>query len=203
MIAAGLSVLAFGAMAQPAPKTAAPAKAATPAKTAAKAAPAWRVDARNSAIEFSGQHAGAPFKGSFTQWSADIRFDPNNLSGSSARVTVQTGSARTSDATQTGTLKEPEWFNARQFPTAVFQTTAIKALGANRYEAAGMLTIKGKPVPVTLPFTLNIVGANAEMTGALTLDRRALGLGLSSDASGDWVSLQIPLSVRVKATRAP
>jgi cytochrome b561 len=205
ILGATLALCATLACAQPAPtakKAPAPAKAPVAAVKTAASAPAWTVEAPASSIEFSGTHAGAVFTGKFERWSADIRFDPANLPGSSARVTIQTGSAKTRDGTQTSTLKSSEWFNVAAHPTATFQTSSIRALGPNRYEAVGTLTIKGKANPVTLPFTLAITGANADMTATLPLDRIALGMGLTSDPRAEWVSRQITLNLRVKAKRA-
>jgi cytochrome b561/polyisoprenoid-binding protein YceI len=173
---------------------------ATP--TAAQAA-RWTVDAKASSIGFSGTHAGNAFKGSFTAWTADIRFDPANLAASKAVVTIDVGSARTGDGTQESSLREGEWFNPGKFQKAVFETKSIKSLGGDRYEAQATLTMKGKAVPVKLPFTLKINGATADMTGTVTLDRKALDLGMLSDSAGEWVSLAIPVSVKVKAQKAP
>jgi cytochrome b561 len=203
LVAAVAAFSISNACAQP-KATPAPATKVAPAaqQKALAPAPAWSVDARNSAIEFSGTHAGAAFKGAFQKWRADIRFDPANLAGSSARVTIETATAKTKDGTQTSTLKSGEWFDAKAHPNAVFQTTSFSALGANRYEAAGTVTIKGKAVPVTMPFTLAITGADATMTAALTLDRVALNMGMKSDPNAEWVSRQIALAIRVRAKRA-
>lgn len=192
----------------PAPDATPPATAPAAATTPAAAAPAattakWAVDAKSSAIEFSGQHAGKAFKGRFERWTADIHFDPAALDQSKAVVTIETGSAVTGDGTQEGSLKESEWFGPAKFPTARFETTRITATGAETYEARGTLTIKGKAYPVVLPFTLKIKGGEAEMRGALTLDRIALDLGVGSDPTADWVSRSIAVEVRVKAQRAP
>ena len=183
-----------------------------PAAIAISAAPAaapsvqvarWVVDPKASSIGFAGTHAGNAFKGSFSTWTADIRFDPANLAASKALVTIDVGSARTGDGTQESSLREGEWFNPAKFPKAVFETKAIKSLGGDRYEAQATLTVKGKAVPVTLPFTLKMTGATAEMSGTATLDRKTLDLGLVSDSAGEWVSLAIPVSVKVKAQKAP
>lgn len=176
---------------------------ATPAAAPSADIQRWQVDPKASSIGFSGTHAGAAFKGSFTAWTADIRFDPANLVASKALVTIDVGSARTGDGTQESSLREGEWLNPATFPKAVFETKSIKSLGGDRYEAQATLTMKGKAVAITLPFTLKITGATAEMAGNVTLDRKALDLGLISDASGEWVSLAIPVMIKVKAQKAP
>ena len=177
--------------------------AATPKAAPTAAAPAWTVDAAQSSIAFEGQQYGQAFKGVFQRWSADIKFDPANLAGSSARVTIETGSARTGDGTKDDTMKQGEWFDTSRFPTAVFQTQSITAQGAGKYSAAGTLTIKNKAYPVTLPFTLAIQGANATMQAALPLDRLNLGLGAASDPKGSEIGRNVQVRIQVKATRRP
>jgi cytochrome b561 len=162
----------------------------------------WTVDPRASEIEFSGVHAGKDFAGKFERWTADIRFDPENLDRSQVIVEVDVGSARTGDATKDGSLKEPEWFNPGQFPKARFTATRFKALGGQSYEAQGKLTIKDKTIPVTLPFALDLKDDEAKMRARITLDRIALGLGIASDPSAEWVSQSIAVDIRVEAARA-
>lgn len=165
--------------------------------TAAK----WAVDQSKSSIGFGGEHAGKAFKGRFEDWEAYIWFDPADLPGSKAVVIVRTGSARTGDATQEGSLQEAEWFGPKLFPEARFQSTGFRALGGDRYEAQGTLRVKDRSVPVTLPFTLKSEGARAKVEGMLTLDRTALNLGMFSDPGAEWVSREIEVTVEVEAKR--
>jgi cytochrome b561 len=187
------------------PPAAAPVEAiATPPSAASNAvASAWTVDRSRSAIRFAGEQAGAAFNGRFERWSADIRFDPRDLAGSRALVRIETGSARTGDATQEGSLLEKEWFDPKGFPAATFEAKAFRALGGNRYAADGALTIKSKTVPVTLPFTFQETDQRARVSGAVEVDRTAFDLGLASDPNGEWVSKIVRVAIEVEATRAP
>ncbi|MNE59226.1 hypothetical protein D3C80_1543100 [compost metagenome] len=164
-------------------------------------ATAWTIDKAASAIEFTGTHAGAAFKGRFEQWEGQVWFDPADLAGSKAVVLVKTGTARTGDATQEGSLSGAEWLDPSAYPTARFEATSFKAMGGDRYEATGTLRIKMTTVPVVLPFTFDEANGVATVAGRLELDRTALDLGMMSDASGDWVSKAIGVEIRVKAKR--
>ncbi|KAB2692840.1 hydrogenase [Ochrobactrum sp. Kaboul] len=181
----------------------APASPAPAATTSAEAnATAWAIDPAASAIRFTGTHAGKHFAGQFSQWSGDIRFDPDNLAGSKAVITVNTGSATTGDATQESSLKNGEWFNARRFPDAHFETKSFRSLGGEHYEADAILTIKNKAVPVVLPFTYKPEGDIAAVEGSIELDRAALNLGMFSDPAADWVSKTIAVTINVTAARS-
>ena len=173
----------------------------TPAAAFAKAVD-WNVDRNASAIRFSGTHAGNAFKGSFGQWTARIRFDAKDLKASRFIVVIDTASATTGDKVQETTLVNPEWFDSATHKFATFRSTSISARGGNRYAAQGMLEIKGKATPVTLPFTVDISGNKAKANGSLTLDRMALDMGTKSDPKGDFVSRNIDLAISVSATKA-
>lgn len=185
----------------------APAAAAAPAAGPAEpvspgTATAWRVDPQASRITFSGVHAGAPFTGRFERWEAQIWFDPADLAGSKAVADIATGSARTGDATQEGSLGSAEWLDPAGFPTARFEATAFRALGGDRYEAEGTLTLKEQTVPVTLAFTYRREGEVARVEGTTTLDRTAFDLGMASDPSAQWVSRRIEVRIEVVAQPA-
>jgi cytochrome b561 len=156
----------------------------------AYAAPAvWKVDAAKSKIAFSGTAPEGAFTGTFGKWTADIKFSPKELPASSAAVTIVLDSARVPDPTGTASLKEDDWF---------YKTTAIKSLGANKYEADGVLTIRNKAVPTKLPFTLAIAGKTATMNATLNLDRFAFDVG--KPIGEDLVSKVIKVDIAVVAT---
>ena len=174
---------------------------AAPTKSASKPSQAWSIDAKQSRIGFSTTWAGNAVKGSFGQWSGDIRFDPANLAGSSAAITIMTGSAKTGVKEPDDNLPGADWFDTRKFPSARFTTSSIRALGQNRYIADGVLTIKGVNYRLALPFNVTIAGPVATMTGQVTLDRIALKLGLESDSDAEWVARPTVVSILVRATK--
>lgn len=209
-VAAGVGAIAVlmfagGMLSSPPAGAAAPEAAATkPASAPAEpivpgTAKAWTVDRAASSITFAGAHAGAAFKGRFDDWEGHIWFDPADLAGSKAVVLVRTGSARTGDATQEGSLAEAEWFDPKTFPVARFETQGFRSMGGDRYEATGTLRVKDKTTPVVLPFTLTMTGGQAKAVGKLKLDRTTLNLGLYSDPSADWVSQMIDVEINVSA----
>ncbi|MFN7109684.1 MAG: YceI family protein, partial [Brevundimonas sp.] len=193
-------VLATAPVSTPAPEPE-PVAEEVPDKTAVKAG-AWTIDRAASSIAFGGTQSSAAFKGRFEQWAGQIRFDPEDLAGSKAVITVQTTSARTGDATQEGSLQGAEWFDTGQYPTARFETMGFRALGGDRYQATGRLRIKTTSLAVVLPFTFRESAGVATVEGRLELDRTALNLGLESDATGDWVSKMIGVQIKVSARRA-
>jgi len=165
-------------------------------------APNWAVDAANSRLGFRGAFNGDAFNGVFHRWSAQIAFDPKNLAGSKAVVSVDVASAATGDADRDQAMPTADWFSAQTQPKATFVATAFKDLGGGKYQASGDLTIRGVKKPVVLPFTLAISGDTARMNGSLVLNRTAFGIGQGQWKTGDVVATEVTVTVALTARRA-
>jgi cytochrome b561/polyisoprenoid-binding protein YceI len=207
LIAFGAGVAFFAAVAgfgQLSTAGAAPPSAAP--TTLQSNAPAWEVDTAASAIIFKGAYMGRPFEGRFNRWTADIRFDPADPAATRVRVDIDMTSAATGEMYYDSNVQEGDWFDSRQFTNAIFEINeGVAHLGDNRYEATGVLTIKGKPTPVRLPFTLDVSGATARMQADINLQRLALGVGAATKSapSGDeeWVADDVGVVIDVSAAR--
>jgi len=163
--------------------------------------PAWTVDKAASSIRFSSSFNGAAFTGSFTRWTADIRFDPANLAASSVTATIDTGSAASGDADRDQALPTDAFFAAAKFPRATYAAHAFKSLGGGRYEAIGELTLRGVTKPLNLPFTLAITGGQARMTASMALNRLAFGVGQDEWRKTDAIPAAVNLTLAVTARR--
>ena len=166
-------------------------------------APAWTVDKAASKVAFSSTFDGEKFAGSFRRWDAQIRFDPKNLAGSSAVVSIDTASAVTGDADRDSALPDVKWFSAKAFPKATFRTTGFKALGGNRYQAVGSLTLRGVSKPLTLPFTLVITGSQAKMNAQVSVSRLAFGVGQDEWKEASVIPDPVTVMIAVSARRVP
>jgi len=162
-------------------------------------APNWAVDYENSHIEFSFTHDGETYTGSFAKWDADILFMEDNLGASKVYVTVDLASVIVPKKLYTDSLKAPEWFDSAANPTALV-TIGKFATSENGYTANAGLKLKDNVASSPLTFTLNTEGDQTIMTGTTTLTRKSLNLGQDSDPTGDWVSEEIAVSVKVTAT---
>ena len=145
-------------------------------------AAAQTVVPQGSEIRFTTRQMGVPVEGRFEHWAADLRFDPKNPAAGQVSFSIQTGSAAFGAAETDTEVKKPEWLNVAKFPTARFQSTAIKADGPGRYAVSGQLTIKGHSQSVVVPVQLN--GSTA--TGSFTIRRLAFQIG-----DGDWADTSL------------
>lgn len=166
--------------------------------------PQWQVAKEKSRIEFEGTQMGAPFTGSFNEWQATIRFDAENLTESEAQATIIIASIDATSTDRTTYAVKPDWLDAAQFPSATFTSTHIKqGAKANKYIAEGELTLRGKTLPITLPFTLKMEGDTATMNGETVLKRLDYGIGQGEWKDTSTVGDEIRVRVTLTAQRLP
>lgn len=141
------------------------------------------VQAAKSSLVFGYKQMRVPLTGTFTKFAIQARFDPAKPAAAQARIDIDLSSIDTGNSDADEEMPGKLWFNTKQFPTGQFVSSNIKALGGDRYEAQGKLTIKGKTLDVTAPFTFRQEGANAVFDGSFKLNRLdyAIGEGLWAD----------------------
>lgn len=75
-------------------------------------------------------------------------------------------------------LRGPDFFDAAQFPTAVFELRALR-----NGQATGQLTLHGVTRPVQFPATLaELPNGHLRLRGTATLDRTAFGVNYNSSS---------------------
>ncbi len=143
-----------------------------------------RLLAAQSEIAFTSRQMGVPVTGQFRKFEADIAFDPRQPDAAHIALRIDLASVTLASSDAEAELAKPGWFDSRRTPIASFASSAVKSLGANRFEVAGKLTIKGVARDIVVPVTLAAVGAASAATaatGSFTLKRLAFGIG-----DGDW-----------------
>ncbi|MGC6500863.1 MAG: cytochrome b/b6 domain-containing protein [Henriciella sp.] len=160
----------------------------------------WTVDYGGSEIRFSGRHDGDIYSGVFSDWDAQIQFDPDAPDAGKAVITIQTGSATANKKLYTDSLKAGEWFDVAVYPAATAEVFQI-AEADGSYAAQLRLNVKDRSVTVPFQFTVNLMDQQAEMTGQAEIGRKSLDLGQTSDPGNDWVDDAVTISVRVSASR--
>lgn len=167
------------------------------------AAPAasWTVDHGASSLRFASSFGGEAFAGAFRQWDADIHFDPANLAGSSVSVTVNVASVTTGSADRDQALPTADFFDVAHYPRATFTSKSFKQVGPGRFQAIGVLTMRGVAKPLTLPFALVMSGAQAKMSGSVAINRLAFGVGQNEWKATTTLPAAINLNLTVAARK--
>src|SRR5690349_12117870 len=76
----------------------------------ALAAHQWTLQPQESKLTFVGIQADAEFEGAFDRFTADIKFDPQDLAGSSFDVKIDTASVNTRDSERDDAIKSEDLF---------------------------------------------------------------------------------------------
>uniref|UniRef100_UPI0040486FE4 cytochrome b/b6 domain-containing protein n=1 Tax=Yoonia sp. TaxID=2212373 RepID=UPI0040486FE4 len=160
-----------------------------------QAAPsAWTVTEGTIGIAIT--QLGNRIAGYFTNWSATIIYD-EAAAGTVGRVetTIDIGSLALGAVS--AQAMGPDFFDQRRFPVARFAADIIR--DANGLRADGTLTIKGITADVSLPFYLVVAGNVAQMSGTLTLDRRAFRVGETmADESNLGFGVDVTLNITAR-----
>jgi polyisoprenoid-binding protein YceI len=168
------------------------------AATAAAPAGTYKVDAAHSGAFFEVGHLGgvSRFMGRFNDITGDLVVDAPEKS--KINVVIKTESVDSNHEGLDKHLKSPDFFNAVQFPTMTFASTAVKLDDKGQGSIAGNLTLRGVTKPVT--FQLKQVGAGKGMKGEQrvgyvatgTIKRTDFGMGYGvPGAATDEVDLRI------------
>lgn len=168
--------------------------AAQPAVAQQKLVPA------QSEVQFTARQMGVPLEGHFKKFDAQVSFDPAKLATSKIVFTVDTGSATMGSRETDAELPKATWFNVPKFPQAQFESSAIKALGAGKFEVAGKLTIKGNAQNVVVPVTLTQSGATTTATGTLPIKRLAFKIGENEWADTSMVADDVTVKFKLALT---
>jgi cytochrome b561/polyisoprenoid-binding protein YceI len=156
----------------------------------------WQVT--SGTIAFNVAQMGSTVEGHFATWSADIAFNEAATDGKHGQVTVSIDLASLSLGSVTDQAKGAEFFDVAAHPTATF--TADLLPSSSGYDAKGTLTLHGKDLPLTLPFTLQINSDTAIMQGSTQLDRRDFGIG-AAYADEATVGFAVTVTANLTATR--
>jgi polyisoprenoid-binding protein YceI len=153
---------------------------------AASASAQQKVIPAQSSIAFTSKQMGVPVDGRFEKFDAQIAFDPKQPAASKIAFSIDIGSAVIGDADTVKELRKPTWFDMAKFPTASFQSTSAKALGAGKFEVVGNLTIKGKSKPIATTVQLVQKGDVTTVEGNFAMKRLDFSLG-----DGEWKDVSI------------
>lgn len=161
------------------------------------------VDTARSDISFSVKQMGVAVDGRFARFDAQVNFDPARPETSSAALTVDIASIDAGSEEADSTAAERAWLDKAGFPKATFKSTSVRAVGPGKYEAKGLLTIKGKPREITVPFTAADQASGATLlSGKFSIRRTDFGIGGGEWNEGDLVANEVPVKFQLLLTPA-
>ena len=155
----------------------------------------WTVVPETSSVGFVGSQQGTKFNGRFQTYTATINLDVADPTKGSIVGTVKLDTVNTRDHDRDAALLDKDWFDAKQFPEAKFESQKIEKT-ADGYTATGQLTLKGQTKPATMKFTLTGSASAAQFAGTMSINRFDFNVGEGwNDTS--WVAQDVAVEVKL------
>lgn len=153
-----------------------------------------------SSVGFVFRQMGVPVRGGFTRFSTQLKFDPARPEAASAQIEIDIASIDVGSPEANEESAGRLWFDRNSYPKAQFVSSRVRALGGNRFEIQGTITIKGRRQDVVVPVTF-VPGKNAaSFQGAFTLKRLDFGVGEGMWANVATVANEVLVRFRIDAS---
>ena len=160
----------------------------------------YRIDPVHTQVLFSVDHDGySQPVGRMKVKAGWLRFDEDDWSTAKAAVDVDASSVDIGDKDWNDAVTGKRFLDAKEFPLAHFESTSVEKTDAQHGTLKGNLTLRGVTHEISIPFTLNRVGATmfagmqtlAGFSAQTTLDRTQFGMTAFPRAVGTQVQLRL------------
>lgn len=148
-------------------------------------------------VSFKVKNAGMGVNGKFSNLKTEIIFNPDKLSSSKIRGTVESGTLKTGIGMRDKNVKDEHYLDAASHK--LIEITSVK-LYPKGTQYAGMfkVSIKGATKEMEIPFDFIQFGDEADFNSTFTLNRRDFNVGGNSMTMGD----EVTVTIKVKARRS-
>ena len=133
------------------------------------------IDTKNAhaSITFRIKHLGFSWlTGRFDKFSGNFTFDDKNPDASKVKVEIDTTSIDTNHAERDKHLRAADLLDTDKFPTATFESTSVKASGADQAKITGNLTLHGVTKEI-MPSASAAERTHGAATAMASRDRRS------------------------------
>ena len=161
----------------------------------------WALVPERSNVTFEYARNGKPAEGRFAHFRGEGKFSPDAPGAATLELRIESASIDLGDPLASAFATSVEWFDAANHPVVIYRLASLVPLGADRYEATGELTIRGRTRPVSSTITLVVDDASARAEGLLKLDRIDYRLGVGPSAL--FIEIGREVAVRFDLTALP
>ena len=164
-----------------------------------------KIDPSNTRVEFVGTHVGddpKPRLGGFKKFSGSLKFDVKSLELESINVTFDINSIWTEFNNLTNHLKAADFFNAKEFGEAKFESTDIEKKSNGEFEVTGKLTMLGVTGDLTFPASVEMKNGNVKLTTEFKFDRTEFGMTKMTQGVEKAVSIKVQVGKKTLGKRA-
>lgn len=175
---------------------------------AALGADNYELDESHTKVGFKVRHmVVSNVRGEFTDYTATIRLDENDITKSSLEGKIRTASIDTNNERRDNHLRSDDFFDAQQYPEITFKSTKIEKQ-SDGYVMTGELAIRGVTKEIQLPFSVTgpIVHGGQRRIGfeaELVINRQDYGVKYDNltDAGGLIVGNDVTIELNGEAIK--
>lgn len=111
----------------------------------------WKADPAHTQVSFGITHLGiSEVEGQFNEFDGSIVSSADDFSDAEYEILIEVPSIDTGVEMRDDHLKNPDFFDAEQYPKMSFKSTSSEKVGEGKYKVTGDLTFHGITKPVTL-----------------------------------------------------
>ena len=153
----------------------------------------YELTPENTTVQFVGTHVGEPNPrtGGFEKFSGSLQVDAANSTLKAVSLSIETQSLWTQIPNLTAHLKNPDFFEVREFPTASFESTRVEAGGAGEIMLTGDLTLHGVTKEISFPATVTFGDGDPKLKSDFSINRTDFGMNWGLERVVDEVTLTI------------
>jgi len=168
----------------------------------------WAIDPSHSEIQFKVKHLViTTVTGNFKEFKGSVEAN-DDFDGANINFEASVSSINTNSEQRDEHLKSADFFDAEQFPTLSFQSTAFTK-NNETYNLMGNLTLKGITLPINLAVEYNGIAtdpwgnvkAGFELTGKLNRKDYGLSWNTITEAGGALVSEEVKLIANIQLVK--
>jgi polyisoprenoid-binding protein YceI len=174
---------------------------ATNTSSPVAAAQKYVITPENSKIEFIGAKVTGHHNGSFKKFSGTIDY-AGQVETSRVSLTIDSSSLETDTPDLTKHLKTADFFDVAKYPTATFESTAIRPGGDKgaTHTVTGNLTMHGVSKSISFPATIAATPGEITVESSFAINRKDFGISYAG-APDNLIRDDVALSLHVKATK--
>ena len=170
-------------------------------------AASYSLDQAHSSIGFSIKHLMvSTIRGSFTDASGTIEFDPTALETFKASVTIQATSIDTNNEKRDNHLRSADFFDVANHPAITFTGKSLKKNG-DSYLIVGDLTLLNVTKEISIPCSIQgpikmpSGGQAIGISGQTTINRKDFGMAWNKtmDQGGLMIGEDVAIDVNIEA----
>ena len=148
----------------------------------------------NTKLQFTGTHKVPPPDpkarvGTFSDFSGVAVVEDDDLR--SINLEIKVASIQTENEKLTNHLKAPDFFDAREYPTATFEATRIARNEEGIHEITGNLTMLKTTKEVSFPATVGMQNGDLQLSAKLKINRTEFGMTDHTDGVNEEVAIEI------------